>query len=539
LETFGNICIIHPFSSDIHRNRSTTMPMSVQFSFGSIAFVAGAISWIPSLVHAFSQASHFGSIRPALNLRPKASTIPSSYFPARRDATSLITSNIWNSRTDASTGRKSASEKLHPTQKRDLHPPTLHAISQGLLIRAQNISNMPLRFIEDGTMEPWEVTLTAGKIAQRCGEEFQKKTFGDSTLGEKEAEEMQVISGRIVAVLTRLEELEEELLKRCSRGHDIITQKSFGEPGLLFSLGVAENELKAWQTEENSLDAAAAAIDAACLFDEKLRDNRARSLLAMFLYELEGPGLRLNNVVLPCMDVDFLSKDEWDVLFVPNERKEEKTGKISVQDIHGSEASPEVDEEQPNRPLHPIAIDAIEEAFRLRAQNLTTSPLRIINSKTEWFEVQYNAVTFADRFLRKYRSKSLSEEELQTIGGRIVGVLMRLDDLEWEWNHRVCSSPLGQEESASMIPYEQWKTTLGLHPGGVEQVCVETIDVALLEEEDFARARAEKMLGLFLGCIEGPALKASGNRVPGGSEIDFITCTAQRALMEPKLDNPN
>ena len=402
----------------------------------------------------------------------------------------------------------------------DLHPPTIQAISQGLYIRAQNTPGSPLRFLDDGSMEEWEITLSAGKIVQPFIEEFMAQKHLNPSMNEEDEEVLQVMSGRVVAVLTRLDELEEELLNRCC--------KNKGSPDAYISIGVPEAELMAWQTSSTQrISNAAAAIDAACLFDEELRNNRARSLLAMFLTEIEGPGLRRNNILIPCMDVDFLSEETSDILF----------GSMEEIDTLGKEADEEAtdatidvtlkEEERPS--LHPITIDAIEEAFRLRAQNMTTSPLRIINEQTEWFEVQYSAAKFADRFLEKTVAHQWTEEELQTIGGRIVGVLMRLDDLEWEWWNRAT-----KDDYTSTIPNNLWKSTLGLHPGGVEQSCVLTLDEALSQEDEFARIRAERMLGLFLMNIEGPGLKAAGESVPGGSYPDFIEDEKQLELMKPR-----
>jgi len=393
-------------------------------------------------------------------------------------------------------------------------------------------------------MEPYEVTFSAGKIAQRAVGEWQQEQQRLGLLTEDDEEALQVMAGRIVGLMTRAEELEEELLNRCCK-----TECSDD----FVSLGVPEEELKAWQSNDDSntkqrISDAAAAIDAACLFDEPLRYNRARSLLAMFLHEVEGPGLRQNNVVIPCMDVDFLLEEEWSLLFGSND-KEEKDDQLSSDPVvvdkkSAKEESDEpgdimADEKQPERPsLHPITIDAIEEGFRLRAQNMTTSPLRLIDQQTEWFEVQYSVMKFADRFLEKYTKVNdefqWTEEELQTIGGRIVGTLMRLEDLEWEWNHRICTSSLAEADSPSMIPYALWKTTLGLHPEDVEQKCPLTLDTALLEEKDFARARAERMLALFLTNIEAPGLEGSDNTFPGGSYPDFIEDTVQLELMKPK-----
>ena len=117
------------------------------------------------------------------------------------------------------------------------------------------------------------------------------------------------MAGRIVATVARLEELEGELLRRCEEA------KLSAED--LSLLGVSMDEIAALRdrTDSKRVENVMAAIDAAFLKDDTLRYNRAKTVFAMFLHELEGPGLRQNNVVLPCMEVDFLSKKEWDLLF--------------------------------------------------------------------------------------------------------------------------------------------------------------------------------------------------------------------------------
>lgn len=464
----------------------------------------------------------------------------------RRTLFDVASSPLWSAAAGESTV---ATDTILPTEDQtistkkqlDLHPPTIDAIAKGLLLRAQIVPNMPLRIFEEDAdnIEPWQVTLTAGKVAQQSVEEWQTK---EQLTFEENEENLQVVAGRVVAVLTRLEELEEELLKRCNTMN--------GE--VILNVGVPTEELKAFQTTAEGATASqtrdiAAAIDAACLFDEQLRYNRAKSLLAMFLHEIEGPGLRRNRVVIPCMDVDFLSEEMFSALLgCANDVGDSSDDKNNVEN-NMKENVVNVDttvEENalPSQSLHPITIDAIEEAFRLRAQNMTTSPLRLL-ANMEWFEVQYSIMKFAERFLEKYSKGSKdseepiwTEEELQTIAGRIVGVLVRLDDLEWEWNHRVSTSAQGQPESSDMIPFSQWKSILGLHPDNVEQRCIKTVDMALLEDNDFAKTRAERMLALFLLNIEGPAMKASGNLSPDGSVVDFIQDETQLNLMMPKMD---
>ena len=409
----------------------------------------------------------------------------------------------------------------------DLHPSTIAAISNGLYIRLQTNPKMPLRYIDNGSMEEWEVTLTAGKIAQEAAEKYQQKHNLNPKENEADEELLQVMAGRVVAVLVRLDELEDELLKRCGNSNDGISEEQ------CISLGIPIKELNAYQS---SSEDTAEIIDSICLFDTGIRDNRAKCLLAMFLHDIEGPGLRKNNVKIPCMNVDFLDEDIWDVLFRSNDSLEETVESASdatADTLQDDTLNVGDERQQSDRPsLHPITIDAIEEAFRLRAQNSTTSPLRLINDSMEWFEVQYSVVKFAERFMEKYikdkstTSHDWTEEELQTIGGRIVGVLMRLDDLEWEWNHRVTTSSLMHDVESTL-----WKTTFGLHPDNIEQNCIQTLDTALSEEEDFARVRAERMLGLFLLNVEGPFVE---DAMPGGSYPDFIQDELQLKLMAPK-----
>ena len=220
--------------------------------------------------------------------------------------------------------------------------------------------------------------MTAGKIAQQYAEDWARQN-NLSPLNPDHEEVMQNVAGRVVGAVARFEELEEELLKRCCRLQSDNEGGSVADQ--LLCLGVPDAELTAYQSltgenqEQERIDATAAAIDAASLFDEPLRNNRARSLLAIFLQEIEGPGLRANNVVIPCMEVDFLSEKEWGVLF-ESPTDDDKEGGVTeikavdeVDDLIEEEAEgDELNEDRPS--LHPITIDAIEEAFRLRYVNV-------------------------------------------------------------------------------------------------------------------------------------------------------------------------
>ena len=388
----------------------------------------------------------------------------------------------------------------------DIHGPAIDAIAHGLYIREQGLKDMPLKFVDDGEMEPWQVTYAAGKISEGAVIGWKRqREYSPKTEQEEKALE-QALGGRIFAVLTRLDDLE-EILEETSRqaGPDDLDE-------VWNSLGVSFNP---------------AELESRLNKDEAFRRNRARSLLALFLHTIEGPGMRRNNIVIPCMEIDFLTVDEKQVLlFDLNEKKTTSNGESNTITTY------EEEEEDNLRPsLHPITIQAIVEGFQLRAQNSTTSPLRLISDETEWYEVQYSAVKFAERFMgRNNKDGKFTEEEAQTIGGRIVAILMRLDDLEWEWNHRIETSSFATQNTATSTT--DWKKKFGLLSNEKD---IQTLDQTLLDDDEFTKTRSERMLAIFLLNLEGPAMKKSGNKVPGGYHVDFIDDVAQLELMKPKI----
>ena len=426
----------------------------------------------------------------------------------------------------------------------DLHPHTIAALSRAFLVRAEKNPDMLLRF-DQSRMEEWEIALNAGKVSQAAVEAFVKDHSLDPT-NESHVEMTQVLGGRVVAVIARFDELEEDLLGRCARKLAELEEGGGGPPtrrDRFVNVGVPDSELEAFASVDSRLglsDGASPAevIDGECLFSESLRTDRARSLLAMFLNEIEGPGLRRNGVKVPCMDVDFLGEEELEVLFGsksddgPGDSDEESHAPGSPkQDVPTDSAEPDTagDITTSASPLHPVVLDAIEEGLRLRSKNITTSPLRIIDAEIEMYEVQLTVGKFVERFLSSRDDlNKFTTEEVEIIGGRAVGALMRLDDLEWEWNHRVTSSG-----SFNDMSVEEYMHEVGL-ARGIEQTDVGAIDRLLLGDSRFARSRAERLYGLFLMSLEGPGVEASGDAIPHGSFADFIDDEVQVELMKPR-----
>ena len=116
-------------------------------------------------------------------------------------------------------------------------------------------------------------------------------------------------------------------------------------------------------------------------------------------------------------------------------------------------------------------------------------------------------------------------EESQVISGRVVGVVMRMRDLERLLVERVNGvtwvTKYGEEESFGLLKIECQATQNDKDVAGevqLEKQLAETIKTNPL----FRMNRAECLLSLFLSTVEKPQMKKLGQDVPGGSEVDFI-----------------
>jgi hypothetical protein len=240
--------------------------------------------------------------------------------------------------------------------------------------------------------------------------------------------------------------------------------------------------------------------------------QRAETLLAWFLETIEGPGLRANNVVVPCMDVDFLDNDRYQALTVglkdhakAMEELQEKLDDISRSDKVREETTP-------RKSLHPMTIDILAEVLRLRAQNDTNSPMRFINDSIEGWEILAQATKLAETIVQPALGQGeLDQEQASLIGGRVVAIVMRLEDLEWELLHRC--------KQESWITDETRWDSFGVLP---DESCTRSLDERILEDAAFAIKRAERLLALFLLNLEGPGVRAAGDKLLDGSVVDFL-----------------
>lgn len=172
--------------------------------------------------------------------------------------------------------------------------------------------------------------------------------------------------------------------------------------------------------------------------------------------------------------------------------------------------------------LHPTTINAIAEALRLRALEDPKTPL-VVREDTSALHVALSAGRIAATAIETRQAFStrdgmtLTPKEGQTIAGRVVGVVMRLEQLEDLLHSRVV-------EVEWVKKYGEW-TTFGVLED--ERFVQEKIQTDPL----FTLCRAECLLALFLDTVEVPQMEKIGWTAPGGSLVDFLDEDRQQVLL--------
>ncbi|KAL7576068.1 hypothetical protein ACA910_000852 [Epithemia clementina (nom. ined.)] len=177
--------------------------------------------------------------------------------------------------------------------------------------------------------------------------------------------------------------------------------------------------------------------------------------------------------------------------------------------------------------LHPVTINALSEALKIRARNLNDMPLST-DSGVKPLQVALTAGRIASDAIHKRQQASgedgmkLLQEEQQTIAGRVVGVVMRLPELE--------SELYGKCESVSWIAkYNEW-SSFGILKE--EDSNEDSLTHRILSDPLFALSRAECLLALYLHTVEKPNLDKIGGAVPDGSKIDFLDADRREVLLD-------
>lgn len=174
--------------------------------------------------------------------------------------------------------------------------------------------------------------------------------------------------------------------------------------------------------------------------------------------------------------------------------------------------------------LHPLTINAISTVLQKRMSQ--DSKLRVDQDGVQGVEVALAASQIAADALQKRQERSkeddmqLTPEEGQTVAGRVVGVTMRLPQLEQSLNEKC--------HAVSWIAkYHEW-SSFGVLP---DESSADAVDVQIKMDPLFSMNRAECLLALFLATVEKPELEAKGASVPDGSRIDFLDADRQQVLI--------
>lgn len=199
-----------------------------------------------------------------------------------------------------------------------LHPTTINAISQALLIRSypKSYPDIPIQISttsSDDTQEytALDVAVSAGKIAM---EAIDKRTKASTAVeGDDDSvftpTECQLVAGRVVGVVMRFQELEQLLLERVN---GVSWVSKYGEEA---SFGILSNELKLFKDGE--LENCQDEVCSMLKDDPLLRMCRAECLLGLFLHTIEQPSLEQAGKTADDGAVvsDFLDSDRIEALF--------------------------------------------------------------------------------------------------------------------------------------------------------------------------------------------------------------------------------
>lgn len=175
--------------------------------------------------------------------------------------------------------------------------------------------------------------------------------------------------------------------------------------------------------------------------------------------------------------------------------------------------------------LHPMTINAIAEALKLRA---TGNATLTVTDKVAPLQVALEAGRIAAEAIQKRQATSrddgmvLLPEEQQTVAGRVLGVIMRFEQLEDLLNQKC--------QSASWIAkYNEWNS-FGILSDERDSLITQVHD-RIKRDPLFTLNRAECLLALYLKSVEAPELALKNATVQDNSQVDFLDADRAEVLL--------
>eukprot|EP00956_Cyclotella_meneghiniana_P031126 scaffold80752_cov69-Cyclotella_meneghiniana.AAC.2 len=182
--------------------------------------------------------------------------------------------------------------------------------------------------------------------------------------------------------------------------------------------------------------------------------------------------------------------------------------------------------------LNPVTINCISEALLIRSKQTKDTNIDTAAPGVEPIQIAITAGGIAMKIIEQRKSAAETDEttdiftmeESNVISGRVVGVVMRMRELEQVLRSKVSDAEYvykyGEEMSFGLL-----KSELKLE-GDSEAVISDELEKELsnaIKINPLLRMnRAECLLALFIETVERPKLELLGEEVAGGSEVDFI-----------------
>jgi hypothetical protein len=184
--------------------------------------------------------------------------------------------------------------------------------------------------------------------------------------------------------------------------------------------------------------------------------------------------------------------------------------------------------------LNPTIINAISEALSKRASNDSSLPMEV-TPDVEPIQVAVAAGQIASSAIEKRaksstavagdESSAFTPEECQLVAGRIIGVVMR-------WNEIEASLIEAVKSTAWVLKYNEQASFGVLSEECEDGECDDTILKKRLQDDPLLRmCRAECLYALFLKNVEMPTMEKIGQvPIDGATGIDFLDAERKEVL---------
>jgi hypothetical protein len=186
--------------------------------------------------------------------------------------------------------------------------------------------------------------------------------------------------------------------------------------------------------------------------------------------------------------------------------------------------------------------------IRHSTEESTPIAIDVANTQTEPLQIAITAGGIALNAIEQRKAAAEADdttevftmEEANAISGRVVGVVMRMRELEGVLRARVIRSKwvrkYGEEESFGCLRSECLHVEKCEDAASAAMVLNDDLEKQLAETIKmnplFRVNRAECLLALFLDSVERPKLEMLGETVAGGSTVDFIDADRLEVLLE-------